>query len=151
MWSFIRDVALPLAGTFLVGAVGWWITHWIAAPVVALEKIRREAREELYFYRNVSKDWKPEKIDAASDALRRTAARIEAMSMAGVVRWYSRLRGWDLGAARSAFQGLANVLGTNRDEKTIVCHEIEVALGFPRSDTAERIERLKKRVDEKQD
>src|SRR5262245_27309086 len=133
MWSFMRDVALPLAGTFLVGAVGWWITHWIAAPIVALEKIRNEAREELYFHRNVSKDWKLEKIDIASDALRRLAARIEAISMTGVVQWYARLRGWDLSAARSAFQGFANVIGTTRDERAILSHEIETALGFPLS------------------
>ena len=151
MWIFIINTVLPLAGTFLLGVAGWWITHWIAAPIVTLEKIRREAREELYFYRNVSKDWKPEKIDAASDALRRTAARIEAISMTEVARSYSRLRRWDLAAARSAFQGFANVSGTTRDERTIICHEIEVALGFPTADSTERIERLKKRVDEKHD
>ena len=71
--------------------------------------------------------------------------------MAGVVQWYSRLRRWNLAAARSAFQGLANVLTTTRDERTIICHEIEVALGFRLSESPERIERLRKREDERQD
>lgn len=71
--------------------------------------------------------------------------------MAGVVRWYSRLRGWDLAAARSAFQAFANVVGTTRDERTILSHEIEAALGFPLSDSPERIERLRKRLDTRED
>lgn len=133
-----------------IGVLAWWFANWIGAPVVALERLRREAREELHFHKNVSQYSRSEVINRAHDSFRRVAARIEAISMAAAVRWYCRLRKWDLGAARSGFQGLANVSGT-RDERTITVHEVEVAFGFPLSDNPERIKRLKVREDRRED
>jgi hypothetical protein len=149
MWGFIQDPILPLMGTFAVGAFGWWVAHWIAGPIVAFERTRRDVREALYLYWHAAKDWHPDKVDQAEDELRRTAARIEAASVtsSGLVRWYFKWRRWDLAEARSALHGLSNVMGTSRDERTVLRHRIEVALRFLLSDSPDRIERIKARID----
>ncbi len=144
--DFIVDTALPLFGTISVGALGWCFTHWIAFPIAELKKTRRLTYEELLFYRNLSKDWKPDKISEGKDSLRRLAARIDATSATSSrpVRWYYRhFRGWDLANAQSALRGLSNVQGTTRDQRTILRHDVENALKFPLSDDPERIELIK--------
>jgi hypothetical protein len=148
---FIIDPVLPLIGTFLVGALGWWVTHWIARPILELEKTRQQTYELLRFYRHLSKDWNAVKIGEAEDKLRSMAARTDAASVTAskLVRWYCRyFRGWDLAKAQSALHGLSNVCGTTRDEWIILLHDVEVALRFPLSDTPERIGRIVNRVDQ---
>ena len=151
MWCFIIDPILPLLCTFLVGALGWWVTNWIAAPITDFENTRRQTREELHFHRHLSDQWRNEQIDEAATVLQRMSARIDGASVtsSGLVRWYFRKRGWDLAKAQSALLGLSNVLGTSADERTILRYEIEVAMGFlPLSDDSGRIERIKARIDQ---
>jgi hypothetical protein len=44
LYHFIIETVLPLIGTFFVGAVGWWITHWILAALdveIVMDAIER--------------------------------------------------------------------------------------------------------------
>jgi hypothetical protein len=149
MWGFVWDKALQLVLGLVGGAVAWFVTYRIAAPVVEFEKTRRDVREALYLYSHAAKDWRENKIDEAEDNLRRLAARIEASLVTSPkwVRWYFKRQGWDLAEARSALHGLSNVMGTSRDERTVLRHRIEIALRFPLSDDPGRIDRLKARID----
>jgi hypothetical protein len=149
MWGFVWDKALQLVLGLVGGAVAWFVTNRIAGPVVEFEKTRRDVREALYLYSHAAKDWHPDKIDQAEESLRRLAARIEVSSVTSPrwVRWYFKRREWDLAEARSALHGLSNVMGTSRDERTVLRHRIEVALKFPLRDDAKRIERIKARID----
>lgn len=146
MWTFIIEVVLPLLGTILVGVIAWWVTNWIARPIVEFDLLRRQTREELNFWKHLSKDSKQK--EQGSDALRRLSARIEAMATSGSLpRQYFKFRGYDLTAAHSNLSGLANVDGSSGDERLICRNKVELALKLPTSETPERIDRINDRIE----
>jgi len=149
MWGFIVDTVLPLLATVAVGAFGWWLTHWIANPIVEFERTRKAVREEMYFTRHVQKDWHSHKIEQAEDMIRRLAARIEATSVAvsKPVCWYFQCRHYNLSKAYRGLNGLANAFRTTTEEKAISRHDVEIALRLPTSESPERIEKLQERID----
>ena len=147
MWGFIVDTVLPVAGAFAVGAIGWWVTHWIANPITEFERTRKAVREEMYYTRHVQKDWRNDRIEQAEDVIRRLAARIEAASASASkpVRWYFRCRRYDLPTAYSGLTGLSNAFRATTEERAISRYEVESALRLPTEDGPERIERLRAR------
>lgn len=152
MWDSIVTTVLPLLGTLVVGALGWWITYWIANPIIEFERTRKAVREEMYYTRNVQGDWRNDRIEQAEDVIRRQAARIEATSAAASkpVRWYFQFRRYDLTGARMGLNGLANAFRATTEERAILRHEVETALRLPTEDTPERIERLRARRERKE-
>lgn len=153
MWHFMVDPVLPLLGTFGVGVLGWFAAHWVANPIVEFERTRRDTLEELLFNRHLSEKWHPDKITQAEESLRRLSARVSAIwaTSPGIVRWYFQVaRGWNLAAAQSGLHGLANVKGTQADERKAILHDIEIAMGFPLTDSPDRIERIRQREDRRE-
>lgn len=138
------SILLPAAS----GVAAWLITNWIGRPIVELETLRRQIREELYFWQHLWMDWLPGKITEVEDAYRRLAARLEAISVVSLkpLQWYVQLRQWDLAKAASNLRGLSNVRGSLRDERTILTHAVETALQLPTTDDSERIRRIEERV-----
>ena len=148
MWDFIYKQVLPWMGVFLVGFISWWVTNWIAHPIVDFERTRRLTREELNFWKHLNKDWKQDKIDQGEDSLRRLSARIEAAdATAGLTGWYFKCRGYNLEKACSALSGLANVKGRSRDDRTVLKNEVELALKLPTSEPQDRINRINERIE----
>lgn len=143
MWYFIINQVIPLVGILLLGTIGWWITNYIAKPILDISLQRLLIREELNFWRDLSKDWSKNSIEKGGETFRRLSAKVESSYALSKYFWgYYRLRGYDLEMAYDSLKGLANVHETNSDERKILIHRVEKALNLPISETEERIRRI---------
>jgi len=152
MWTWLFNTVLPLLGTFAVGAFGWWVTHFIASPILRFYRLREEARESIFFTANVSTrlESDPKPYDDAVSELRRVAARLEALARTSswlTRRFFVSFR-YDPYKAALAITGLSNMLWTKDGTKTLMRHQAEVALRLPLEDTPERIARIRKRQEQ---
>ena len=93
-------------GTLVIGGAGWWLAHYVGAPVLALRQLRQEIHEELFFTKNIgwaSADGKitaleKDRHDRATLDLRRLAAKMSALSITWprYLSCYLRIRDFDL-------------------------------------------------------
>lgn len=151
MNGYIIEAVLPSISTFFIGALGgaafWWITHWIGDPILELEKGRRDTYALWHCYQHAAKDWHEDKIAEIVDKLHTMAALLDAIrATSSVSRWYcEHVRGWNLSEAQAKLRSLTNA--KMREERLILWHELQQALRLPLSDTTERIERIRNRID----
>lgn len=134
MWDFIVDNVLPLVGTLMVGAIGWFVANYIGKPLIKFSRLREEIHEALFFTANVSnREIDPHRYDNAVSELRRLAARLNALehSLNRFVRRYFSWRGLDLITAIGSITGLSNSLHDKTGEKAGLRYDIEKALKFP--------------------
>ena len=134
MWAFIADTILPLIGTFLVGAAGWFITHFLAGPILRFYRLRDRIWEELVFTANVRNSTHDEsRYNKAADDLRRLAAELDAIRLSAPwpVRTFLSYRKYDLGGAFQGLIGFANTLADRKGERAANRFDIEKALKFP--------------------
>jgi hypothetical protein len=141
MDEFLFKTALPLIGTFAVGAVGWVVAHFLGDPILRLSQLRRDVREAIFFTANIGEGTEQKIRDLANTELRRLAARLNALSKDAWYpnRWWWKRRGYDLGLAVSGLTGLSNSLTTALGEKAVCRHDIEKGLGFPFEHTDKEI------------
>ncbi|MBI2586658.1 MAG: hypothetical protein HYW28_12440 [Rhodospirillales bacterium] len=139
MWDFISNYVLPLIATFFVGMAGWFITHFVASPLLEFFRLRKLIHAELFFSGNISdRDSNPDDKDyhAAKSALRRLAARLDALvhSMNWIVRANLAWRKYDLDKASRSLLGFSNSLnGRTPPSKAQFRYDVESALKLPMS------------------
>ena len=82
-----------------VGAIGWFLVHFVWKYVAQFYDLRARIRETFYFHANVRSDTKEPYRSSTSDDLRRLAAQLEALqvSLPACVRIY--IRCYDLSKA----------------------------------------------------
>jgi len=141
MGAFLLNTVLPLIGTLLVGALGWWATYWIANPIVAFEKLRAEIREEVFVVTNIGSASPADVVNAASDRLRRLAARVDSTTSttSRLVRLYLRMRDYDTDAAVKQLIGLSNQLTDKTGARILLRRRIERALKLPFTDAEDLV------------
>jgi hypothetical protein len=148
MAGFLLHTVLPLLVTFAVGAVGWFVTHWIANPILAINKLRASIIEEVTMSANVGPGSEVEELKAAQASLRRLAAQAAALaqSSGSVVRYYTRINRLDLGSASEGLIGLSNSLLDRSGSKAIHHDRLEKALRQPRTYTDAIIQQILDRM-----
>jgi hypothetical protein len=99
---------------FILGAIGWGITHLLFEPITEIRTLRREAQKDLIFHGNLAKDIPEDHDDrrAASDAFRRVGAGLVSQHLAAYpwVRCFLDWHGWDIHTAGAALISLGNSL-----------------------------------------
>ncbi len=133
MLSFFVHQVLPLLGTLALGAIGWWVTHWVANPIIEFHNLRRSIREELFFTEKVGDISEIDELRETQAVLRRLAARMDAATVAisGPFRRYLKLRKFDLENAKEGLTGLSNTLRDQTGSKALFRHKVETALRLP--------------------
>jgi hypothetical protein len=136
MGAFLLNTVLPLIGTLLVGAVGWWVTYWIANPIVAFARLRAEIREEVFVVTNIGSASPADVVNTASERLRRLAARVDSATSTAsrLLRLYFRMRDYDTNAAVKQLIGLSNQLTDKTGARILLRRRIEKALKLPFTD-----------------
>jgi hypothetical protein len=132
MTNFFIDTLLPLAGTFAVGAAGWFIVNFFAEPLLDLSRLRREIHAAIFFTANVGEGSPSAEIATAQTDMRRLAAQLDAVDNVALrpIKWVFKVLGRDLSRARGGLVGLSNSLTTTRGEKAICRHDVETGLRF---------------------
>ena len=134
MLNFFSTVILPLAGTFLVGALGWVLTHFALNPILRFYRLRELAHEIIEFHDNVSNKTDDEtRYDGAVSEIRRIATQLRALHLTSniAVLWYFRCLKYNPQIAGSALIGLSNSLNDTFGEKAGHRWDIQTALKLP--------------------
>jgi hypothetical protein len=149
MGQFILGTVLPVVGTIALGAIGWFLSQFLARPLVRFFDLRQQAHEQLFFTANVySGTEEASRFERACEDLRRTAAQLSACEscMLSPLRRLIYSLGYDIGRTIRGLTGLSNVL-ERHDEKAIFRHEVELGLKLPPHDPPERIAQIIDRID----
>lgn len=87
MVDFLIGIALPLLGTFSLGAVGWLVTHFVSAQVLSFYRLRGAIFEEMIVAENITREsFDDERRQAASAEMRRQAAQLMAIQYSASVK-----------------------------------------------------------------
>jgi len=139
-------------GTIIAGAIGWWLVHYVSAPVLSLRRLRQEIHEELFFTKNVG--WihangkiavsEKDQYDRAVLELRRLAARMSALGATWprYLNYYLWILHLDLDSAIKGLTGLSNGLAEPAFHAQFVA-QIEKALSLPQSYPEETLKSLR--------
>ena len=137
--------------TLLVGAIGWWVFHYVGTPILILGQLRSAIHEDLFFTKNIG--WinangtiapvEKDRHDQAVLQLRRLAARMSALNATWPrhLNCYLRCRHFDLDKSIKGLTGLSNGLADPADHSRFVT-QIEDALSLPRSYSDELLKQL---------
>ena len=134
MLNFFTTVILPLAGTFLIGALGWVLTHFALNPILKFYRLRELAHELIEFNDNISNKTADEtRYDDAVLEVRRIGTQLRALHLTSniAMRWYFRCLNYNPQVAGSALIGLSNSLNDTFGEKAGHRWDIETALKLP--------------------
>lgn len=134
MAEFILSTALPLIGTFSVGALGWLLTHFALNPILRFYRMRERALEVMEYNANVfSRETDEKGYDDAIDEIRRLGVQLRALHHASnrIFRWYFGRFGYNPKAAGSALIGFSNSLSDKSGGKAGNRWDAEKALNLP--------------------
>jgi hypothetical protein len=135
----IKDMVTVLA-TILLGALGWFVTHFFLAPLRRLEALRCRAQEEMIFTGNIDDTAPGEEREKAAEVLRRTGSRLVAVGQTAPpwVRWWNRARGIDPQGAGECLIGLSTSLwpGDSLLRRATARDAVEHALRLPQTYSA---------------
>jgi hypothetical protein len=143
---------MDLVWTFAVGVAGWFVTHYLAAPILTFSQLRRAIHEELFFTKNIG--WvnangtlsptEEKRHDQAVTELRRLAARMSALNATWphLLSLYLSYRRYDFYKTIKGLTGLSNALADPADHAQFVT-QVEEALLLPRSYSDETLGHLR--------
>ncbi len=113
--------------------MGWLIANVIATPLVQFWADRRSAIQALRTHGSVGWLSSEERVKQAQAAINEAAARITYYAEAGpgIVRLYSWIRGYDLGLAGRALNGVHAKIGASSaaESNLLQCDAVRVCLG----------------------
>ena len=144
MDSWLLDRTLGLLLPVALGVAGWWTTHWIANPLLAIYRMRAEVHEGPFRVANVGSQAGAAELREAQALLRGLAAKLSAANVAasrGVSRLI-RLRGFDLPKAVAGLTGLSNSLRTDDGSRALHRGAAERGLRLPKSDSDEYLRKI---------
>lgn len=135
----MKDMITVLT-TILLGALGWFVTHFLLAPLQRLEALRCRAQEEMIFTAYIDDTAPGEERGKAAEALRRTGSGLVAAGQSAPpwVRWWNRVRGIDPRGAGECLIRLSNSLwqGDSLLRRATARDAAEHALRLPRTYSA---------------
>lgn len=139
MW----DTILSTSWGFIGGLFAWFLVNFVGAEIVQISRLRREVRQHLHFFGNLSTYPKPQPFNdeerEASQLFRRKASEADALSKLRTrpTMIYLKLRGIDLEKAGPALTGFSNNI--TRTSRVIHRRWVESALALPYTDTYEYV------------
>ena len=119
---------VPLLAPIMLGVFGWYIAHWLGAPILAVETLRREAHEAIYYAANIDQNTPAEIANETMARLRSIAAKLLAMHATSP--WLDFATGFKLKAAAIALVGVSNTFGSL--EMKLHHHMVLKSLMLPR-------------------
>lgn len=96
------------------GVALWFVVHWIASPLLRFRDARRHAIEAIQEHGTSYLADTLESVYAARSSLNTAARQMFFYAQGGpfIVRWYCRLRGYDLQTAGRVLNGLVGSIGS---------------------------------------
>jgi hypothetical protein len=146
MHSWFLDQTLGVLLPVALGGVGWFVTHWVANPLLAVNRLRTAVHEELYRTANVGPSADLDELKRAQAALRGLAAQLSAVNASALtpVRWSFSLLRLHIQLAVIALTAFSNSLLDREGHRALFKRRVEDALRLPRSDTDEYINGIEK-------
>lgn len=145
------DLVLNFGLPLIVGIAGWFVAHFVAKPLLELQRLRQEVSENLTRYANVEplSDLLTERprYDEAIAAFRTLGSKVYALQNSSVppASWLLSL--FDLNLAASGLLGLSNEFGQPLDgQRAIRKHQVQKGLRLPRRLTDQQAETVKKKL-----
>lgn len=140
--AMIASTALGVIG----GIAAWFATNYWGRTLSRFWDLRLEAHETIFFYANISADNHTSSANANDGRvrLRKLGAKIDALRavLPALLRWYLRVRHYDLHSAALGLTGLSNSLGTRDSHAVRFRVQAQRALRLPIDPTEqERVER----------
>lgn len=134
-WEFLLEKVAPMVGTLVLGAVGWYGTHYIVRPWLEFRDLRKQVHESLIFFANVRDRTHDKRYEQAETEFRKLAAKLSALNVSNskFVRLLFSARGYNLTGASSALIGLSNQLEDTTGERAGLRFDIEKGLRLPLS------------------
>ena len=150
MLNILENVVSSVAGTLILGAIGWFFVHKIANPIIDITRLRKKVHEELFYTANAGwngtnmSDAEKDRLKETQESLRRLAAKISAIhiSWPRYLIFYLKWKGFNPDKAAKGLTGLSNSVFSDRKEIPLRAQfrtQIEEALNLPRSYTQETI------------
>lgn len=149
---------LAIVSTLLIGAAGWFATHFVAYPILKFFRAREEAIEALFFWANIGLPGDgqddPGRFRRAEEQFRLIAARLEAADkrMWPLQRFVLARLGYNVSDARPVVTALSGcMLTSNRHDRAVARNDVEAALGLPRTYSRESLLSLERAEQARQD
>jgi hypothetical protein len=124
MWSAIATIVLAIAG--------WLGASFFGKPLLDFRTLKSQVHEEIVFTGNMGGMVVPD--DKTVESLRRLGARVQAtdVSASRPLKWFLRVRGYDLVKAGRSLIGLSNSLASTDGSRALFIDSIQAGLKLPR-------------------
>ncbi|HCS68945.1 MAG TPA: hypothetical protein DIW51_03140 [Rhodospirillaceae bacterium] len=136
MLNFVINTALPILGTFMIGAVGWISTNFVLNPILKFSQLREEINVALEYHANVSTDEVgTQRYLAACEEIRRLGTKMIAFHNTAhwAVHMYLDIRGFNLKTASGALIGLSNSMSDKGGGRAMFKWDVQTSLKLPTS------------------
>jgi hypothetical protein len=143
--GIIASTAFGLIG----GIASWFAVNYWGRTLSRFWDLRLEAHETVFFYADIFADHQASSANANDGRvrLRKLGAKIDALRavLPAPLRWYLRVRHYDLHSAALGLTGLSNSLGASDSDTVRFRVQAQRALCLPIDPTEqERVEREKR-------
>jgi hypothetical protein len=148
---FIKSHWLEWISTAGVVALAWIGTNAVGKPITKFWSDRTAALLAVQEHGGVSYRASQERVESAKVALRASAAAFRVYSQSGplAVRTYALLRGYDLGLAGRAMNGLHDLVGENADNEGLRnnADAVRICLGATANLTRQRVKQVRRMIE----